>query len=289
MRAHAKFRTAFPYALREETSVLYLVSKCQLTLTPERRVGWCPELFTRGFARKFSRRVARRNLTEIGLEIPGEGRVNFRHLVVSSARHQKSYLQQKSNRLERTTEETRCIIKNRHAIWIAFVTQMWNSFSSSPQSNLRDCKSCLSEREHQSLWPLGSIQMISGSFRRNFYSFKYIAVLKANKRNISKMHAFIIILQYISMYHTLLYLFTEPCILSSLFFYDVDLQLSEVVCAWGVPSIFGFPFFAIFISRLSSIPFTRSHLLILLHFMTFWISQSVTDVIVANSKYSDTP
>jgi len=111
-------------ALHEETSVLYLVSKCQLTLTLERRVGWCPELFTRGFARKFSRRVVSwRKLTEIGLEIPGEGRVNFRHLVVSSARHQKSYLQQKSNRLERTTEETRCIIKNRHAIWIA--SHMW--------------------------------------------------------------------------------------------------------------------------------------------------------------------
>lgn len=65
-----------------------------------------------------------RNLTEIGLEIPREGRVNFRHLVVPSARRQKSYFRQKSSYLERTIERSHHFIKKGNAIWIAFVTNM---------------------------------------------------------------------------------------------------------------------------------------------------------------------
>jgi len=232
----------------------------------------------------FTSRRPWRNLTEIGLEIPGEGRVNFRHLVVSSARHQKSYLQQKSNRLERTTEETRCIIKNRHAIWIAFVTQMWNSpSSSSPQSKLRwDCKSCLSERERRSLWPLGSIQMTSVAFRRNFCPFKRIGTPKLNGNNISKIHAFI--LWYISIYHRHLFLI--------FFILSGSCPVFYPMCLLRCPTFA--PIFYRWLKRVSHflrfqlpvIPFARpfrTRLSIPIHLMTILNLADIADVMVANS------
>lgn len=68
-----------------------------------RIVRWLRTFHSRG---NFHVASSVRNLTEIGLEIPREGRVNFRHLAVPSARRQKSYFRRKSSYLERTTKRS---------------------------------------------------------------------------------------------------------------------------------------------------------------------------------------
>lgn len=65
-----------------------------------------------------SRRPRKRNLTEIGLEIPGEGRVNFHHLARRSLDTASKIVnfRQKSSYLERTTKKGRCFITKENAI-----------------------------------------------------------------------------------------------------------------------------------------------------------------------------
>lgn len=82
--------------LREETSSSYLVSERQLTLRCARVKGDAPNFSLAGSRENFhvasSRKKLDRNWIRNSL---GEGRLNFRHHVVPSARRQKSYVRRK--------------------------------------------------------------------------------------------------------------------------------------------------------------------------------------------------
>lgn len=137
MRAHAKFHTCCRYG--EETSGPKYRGFSSSFIFRKNKV--VPNFsLASGSRENFHVASPVSNLTEIGLEIPRKGWVNFRHLVVFLARRVKNHTSDKNQAVWKEQQRRAAAILpgRENAIWIAFVTNV----VSSNRTCLWDCKSC---------------------------------------------------------------------------------------------------------------------------------------------------
>lgn len=108
---YTKFLTCCRCVKKLRLHIWYRSASSSLPFSKDEQKDGSPRTFHSLLRKKIftSRRPRKRNLTEIGLEIPEEGRVNFHHLARRSldAASKIVNFRQKSSYLERTTKKKR--------------------------------------------------------------------------------------------------------------------------------------------------------------------------------------